>query len=73
MDYLNKQDLIVRMRNKSVGCKQFVVCNFDGIIFGQHDSQYEAVKEMNFMNRKANTEIVIYVRYWDRIIDKYDA
>lgn len=73
MDYLNKQDLIVRMRNKSVGCKQFVVCNFDGIIFGQHDSQYEDVKEMNFMNRKANTEIVIYVRYWDRIIDKYDA
>lgn len=73
MDYLNKQDLIVRMRNKSVGCRQFVLCNFDGIIFGQHDSQYKAVKEMNFLNRKANTEIVIYVRYWDRIIDKYDV
>lgn len=73
MDYLNKQDLIVRMRNKSVGCRQFVLCNFDGIIFGQHDSQYKAVKEMNFLNMKANKEIVIYVRYWDRIIDKYDV
>ena len=73
MDYFNKKDLIVRMRNKSVGCKQFVLCNFDGIIFGQHDSQDKAVKEMYFLNKKANTEIVIYVRYWDRIIDRNDV
>ena len=73
MDYFNKKDLIVRMRKKSVGCNQFVVCNFDGIIFGNHTSQDEAVKEMNLLNGKACSEIVVYVRYWDRIIDKYDV
>ena len=73
MDYINKQDLIVRMRNKSVGCKQFVLCNFDGIIFGNHDSQDAAVREMNLLNQKTCSEVVVYVRYWDRIIDKYNA